>query len=54
MPEITFAKWFYFGFPLSIFFVFIGWFTLYTIFLRGEKIKVDYNKIIQEKTNWVR
>lgn len=49
LPEISFAKWLSFGFPVSIFFVFIGWFLLYTIFLRKEKIKVDYNKIIQEK-----
>ncbi len=33
-PEITFAQWFFFAFPISVVFLLIAWFVLYLIFGR--------------------
>ncbi len=40
-PEITFAQWFFFAFPISVVFLFIAWFVLYILFGR---IKFNLSK----------
>jgi len=40
-PEITFAQWFFFAFPISVVFLFIAWFVLFLLFGR---IKFNLNK----------
>ncbi|MBN1830942.1 MAG: SLC13/DASS family transporter [Deltaproteobacteria bacterium] len=37
-PEITFASWFAFGFPLSIFFLLIAWLLLTALFVRRTSV----------------
>ncbi|NPA37382.1 MAG: SLC13/DASS family transporter [Chlorobi bacterium] len=41
-PEITFAQWFFFAFPVSVVFLFIAWFVLFLIFGR-IKFNLDKN-----------
>lgn len=41
-PEITFAQWFFFAFPISVVFLFIAWFVLYLLFGR-IKFNLDKN-----------
>jgi len=40
-PEITFAQWFFFAFPISILFLIIAWFVLFVLFGR---IKFNLSK----------
>ncbi|MCP5046255.1 MAG: SLC13/DASS family transporter [bacterium] len=40
-PEISFAKWFFFAFPISIVFLVIVWLVLSWIFCREKGINVD-------------
>uniref|UniRef100_A0A7V4E1Y6 SLC13/DASS family transporter n=1 Tax=candidate division WOR-3 bacterium TaxID=2052148 RepID=A0A7V4E1Y6_UNCW3 len=49
LPDITFAKWCLFGFPLSLTFLIITWLLFYLIFLRKENIKIGYEKINEER-----
>lgn len=40
-PEISFAKWFFFAFPISVFFLVIAWILLSLIFCSREKLIMD-------------
>ena len=40
-PEISFAKWFFFAFPISVFFLIIAWILLSLIFCSRERFTVD-------------
>jgi len=40
-PEISFAKWFFFAFPISIFFLVMAWILLSLIFCPREGLRVD-------------
>ena len=40
-PEISFAKWFFFAFPVSMFFLVIAWLILSFIFCRHREMNLD-------------
>lgn len=40
-PEISFAQWFFFGFPLSMVFLFIAWFLLALLFCPRKGMSID-------------
>ena len=45
-PEISFAKWFFFAFPISIFFLFIVWMFLSLVFCPRKEISMNLDKQI--------
>jgi len=47
-PEISFAKWFFFAFPISVFFLFIAWILLFLIFCPGRGFSLD-KKIFRDQ-----
>lgn len=47
-PEISFAKWFFFAFPISVFFLIIAWILLSLIFCSRERLIMD-KKIFRDQ-----
>jgi sodium-dependent dicarboxylate transporter 2/3/5 len=54
-PDISFAKWFIFGLPLSIIMLIATWFTLTKIIFKIDKdVKIDNSLIIEEKNKMLK
>ncbi len=50
-PEISFAKWFFFAFPISVFFLVIAWILLSLIFCPREGLIVDKKIFVDQYKN---
>ena len=48
-PDISFAQWFFFAFPLSMLLLVISYFYLYSVFFHGSKVSFSVGKKIIEK-----
>ncbi len=51
-PDISFAQWMFFAFPLSVLLLTLAFFYLYSIFFRGAKTSFNVGRSIIKKEYW--